>query len=85
MKSTYKEKCLGGKKSHFYFPTVAFMFHEYGNYKIANRAERKSWRSNDYRQQHYIIYIRLAKKLDLNYSHHKKKEKVIMWYERGVS
>ena len=41
----------------------------------------KSWRSNaqygEYRQQCCIMIIKLAKRLDLNYSHHKK-EMIIM-------
>ena len=67
---------------HFYFPTVALMFHECGNYKTANRADRKSWRFNakysDYREQHYIIYIRLAKRLDLNYFSHWKEMTIML-------
>ena len=39
---------------------------------------------NVYRQQYCIIIIKLAKRLDLNYSHHKK-EKIIMWLDRGIN
>lgn len=48
----------------------------------------KSWRSNaqngDYRKQYCIINIKFTKKLDLNYSHHKK-HMIITYADGGAT
>ena len=39
----------------------------------------------DYRYQCCIIYLKVSKRGNLKFSHHKKKKKIIMWQDEGVN